>query len=521
MRLFSPSRERYVELEEAQSVLVPLRTTHMLLPEHFATPLAKLRFPTRLDFSHDRFKLRSLALLSLLRESALVEMVLAENELSSLDELNRFHALKILLAPRNTLESVEGVRLSLPRLVRLDLNENQLREVPPLKGVPSLQVLSLSRNRIARGWPELVHCANLQGLDVSFNKLDWSPSSGEMSKAMAVLRGLRRLRVFQIQGNPVCEHNELRSWVLANAPRIELLDVKSARAIAEKAAAAAGSAAADGKEEGDGDTDGDGEGRAPTPSRRLLGMPLHKVAGDEDLPELVQECARHVQERGAPTLQLLTAEGNASLVLQLRNGFERSTAEGIATLERLEDADHNDVRAACGLLRRFLLELPEPLIPVDMYLPLLEATQRLGDEPRKSSREKGVELETILEPMPYENSLLLEHILCFLLNVSRKFWRSTSDRQALARVWAPCLLRAPARVMGQFGGRPLETVASWLILLLEMRAHEGSHQEAENQDTWISQAIAPPPPPPPTHTHATLAIFPIDHRHTTPNDRKR
>ena len=384
MRLFSPSRERYVELEEAQSVLVPLRTTHMLLPEHFATPLAKLHFPTRLDFSHDRFKLRSLALLSLLRESALVEMVLAENELSSLDELNRFHALKILLAPRNTLESVEGVRLSLARLVRLDLNENQLREVPPLKGVPSLQVLSLSRNRIARGWPELVHCANLQGLDVSFNKLDWSPSSGEMSKAMAVLRGLRRLRVFQIQGNPVCEHNELRSWVLANAHRIELLDVKSARAIAEKAAAAAGSAAADGKEEGDGDADGDGEGRAPTPSRRLLGMPLHKVAGDEDLPELVQECARHVQERGAPTLQLLTAEGNASLVLQLRNGFERSTAEGIATLERLEDADHNDVRAACGLLRRFLLELPEPLIPVDMYL--RSSRRRSGWEMSRASR---------------------------------------------------------------------------------------------------------------------------------------
>lgn len=128
---------------------------------------------------------------------------------------------------------------------------------------------------------------------------------------------------------------------------------------------------------------------------------------------------------------------------------------------------------------------------------------------------------------------LLEHILCFLLNVARPFWHSASDRQALARVsqrraqpqarpatfecilsavharcllqtWAPCLLRAPARVMSQFAGRcerslkpsvlagpsffcPPESapcrrlsqmVSSWLILLLELRSQEASHQQA-------------------------------------------
>ena len=45
-------------------------------------------------------------------------------------------------------------------------------------------------------------------------------------------------------------------------------------------------------------------------ARRLFGTALSKVLGGEDLPELVQECARHVQERGAPELSLLTCDGN-------------------------------------------------------------------------------------------------------------------------------------------------------------------------------------------------------------------
>jgi hypothetical protein len=75
------SAERYHDLEDETSlVLTPLRPTTMLQPEHFSTPLPQLRYPVKLDFSHERFQLRSLSLLSQLKDTALQEIDLSDNE---------------------------------------------------------------------------------------------------------------------------------------------------------------------------------------------------------------------------------------------------------------------------------------------------------------------------------------------------------------------------------------------------------------------------------------------------------
>ena len=139
--MFSWLRDnRYQELEETPSVLTPLRPTSMLQPSHFSTPLQQLRYPVKLDFAHERFRLRSLALLSQLKDTALQQIDLTGNEIQSLTELNRFTALKSLVACRNLLCSGPGVHLSLHRLTRLYLGGNQLSEFPPLKELVLLQV---------------------------------------------------------------------------------------------------------------------------------------------------------------------------------------------------------------------------------------------------------------------------------------------------------------------------------------------------------------------------------------------
>ena len=131
---------RYQELEEAPAVLTPLRPTSMLQPGHFSTPLQQLKYPVKLDFSHERFRLRSLALLSQLKETALQHIDLTDNELQTLSELNRFSALKTLIACRNMLRSGPGVAFSMHRLTRLDLSMNHLHEMPLLKDLVLLQV---------------------------------------------------------------------------------------------------------------------------------------------------------------------------------------------------------------------------------------------------------------------------------------------------------------------------------------------------------------------------------------------
>ena len=57
------------------------------------------------------------------------------------------------------------------------------------------------------------------------------------------------------------------------------------------------------------------------------------------------------------------------------NAFELGAQEGSAALARGRDERYRDVRAACSLLRTFLLELAQPLVPVDFFLPLLRGAQ--------------------------------------------------------------------------------------------------------------------------------------------------
>ena len=105
--------------------------------------------PSSLDFSHENFKLRSLALLLQVKEGALQEILLSDNALESLTELNRFTALKVLVASRNALVSGPGMRLSCPKLTRLDLSGNQLQELPPgLGALRCLRKLYLQSNRL-------------------------------------------------------------------------------------------------------------------------------------------------------------------------------------------------------------------------------------------------------------------------------------------------------------------------------------------------------------------------------------
>ena len=151
---------------------------------------------------------------------------------------------------------------------------------------------------------------------------------------------------------------------------------------------------------------------------RALGVALEETLRREGagslLPRLVEECTRHVQERAPRDPLALTSDGDPSHVMALRVGFERSGEHGVQALrhaaaEAVEQASEGggssaDVRAACSLLRTFLVELPRPLVPVDLFLPALEAARD------KEHQQLAASLEEIFAPMPEAHQLLLEHL---------------------------------------------------------------------------------------------------------------
>ena len=67
-------------------------------------------------------------------------------------------------------------RLQLPNLLELNLAYNQLITFPKLDGVPNLEVLILSHNRMEGKFTGVARCRKLKRLDLSSNLFQLTPS---------------------------------------------------------------------------------------------------------------------------------------------------------------------------------------------------------------------------------------------------------------------------------------------------------------------------------------------------------
>ena len=92
-------------------IVPPSRLTHGLKDEHFVGDVTTLRYPATLDFSHANFKLRDISLLAQVPKGAPQTINLGGNELTSLEEVNRFPALRSLVACANSLQVGGGLIL--------------------------------------------------------------------------------------------------------------------------------------------------------------------------------------------------------------------------------------------------------------------------------------------------------------------------------------------------------------------------------------------------------------------------
>jgi len=108
----------------------------------------------------------------------------------------RFQALQVLKARRNLLSDFVCV---LPTLRELDMSWNCLKMMPPTAGLPSLEVLVLSHNKMQGSWSNLKHLGKLKRLDLSYNCYNFKPT--ELGAAMDTVVGCSHLTSLRIKEN--------------------------------------------------------------------------------------------------------------------------------------------------------------------------------------------------------------------------------------------------------------------------------------------------------------------------------
>ncbi|XP_029312088.1 rho GTPase-activating protein 22 isoform X2 [Cottoperca gobio] len=154
-----------------------------------------------------------------------------------------------------------------------------------------------------------------------------------------------------------------------------------------------------------------------------------KKFGPRLAPLLVEQCVDFIRDRGLDEEGLFRMPGQANLVKELQEAFDCGD-------KPLFDSN-TDVHTVASLLKLYLRELPEPVIPFSKYEDFLTCAQLLAKDEEEGVQELGRQVNTL--PLPNYN--LLTYICKFLDEVQSHCGENKMGVQNLATVFGPNILR--------------------------------------------------------------------------------
>ncbi|XP_075949064.1 rho GTPase-activating protein 22 isoform X2 [Anarhichas minor] len=194
-----------------------------------------------------------------------------------------------------------------------------------------------------------------------------------------------------------------------------------------------------------------------------------KKFGPRLAPLLVEQCVDFIRERGLDEEGLFRMPGQANLVKELQEAFDCGD-------KPLFDSN-TDVHTVASLLKLYLRELPEPVIPFSKYEDFLSCAQLLAKD-----EEEGVqELERQVNTLPLPNYNLLTYICKFLDEVQSHCIENKMSVQNLATVFGPNILRPkmedPVTIME---GTSLVQHLMTILIREHNRLYSGRDQEGSD-----------------------------------------
>ncbi|XP_067170058.1 rho GTPase-activating protein 9 [Apteryx mantelli] len=188
------------------------------------------------------------------------------------------------------------------------------------------------------------------------------------------------------------------------------------------------------------------------------------------VPRFVRLCVEAVEERGLDVDGIYRVNGNLAVIQKLRFAVDRERAvtsdgryvfpEQPGQEERLSlaDPEWSDVHVVTGALKLFLRELPEPLVPYELYEPFVEAVE-LPDAQGRVQR-----VAELVQSLPPPNHATLRYLLAHLRRVMEQADANRMTRHNIGIVFGPTLLR-PRREPGSLAaGAAAQSQAVELLL---------------------------------------------------------
>ncbi|XP_042574568.1 unconventional myosin-IXb isoform X4 [Cyprinus carpio] len=161
-----------------------------------------------------------------------------------------------------------------------------------------------------------------------------------------------------------------------------------------------------------------------------FGVPVCALVHTADsVPFVMEKMLVHVEMNGLYTEGIYRKSGSACRAKELHHLLEKNP--------QAVSFDNYPIHTITGLVKQWLRELPDPLMTHSLYNDFLYAV----DLPEASERLRAIYRK--LDELPAPNFCTLERLIFHLVKVAKEEAHNRMSTNALAIVFAPCILRCP------------------------------------------------------------------------------
>uniref|UniRef100_UPI0037E9886C active breakpoint cluster region-related protein n=1 Tax=Semicossyphus pulcher TaxID=241346 RepID=UPI0037E9886C len=185
-------------------------------------------------------------------------------------------------------------------------------------------------------------------------------------------------------------------------------------------------------------------------------VPIETVTQQEGVlvPHVVRCCVEELERRGMDEVGIYRISGTTSDISTLKAAFNGSLREAVTRLRS------SDVNAVSGVLKLYFRELPEPLVPTELFQSLATALDIQDMNSRLAS------MLSLLQSCPDSNRHTFLYLLHHLQRVSEKQDVNKMSLMNLATVFGPSLLRPP--VVGLGHGGPTVDISQEVVVQVQV-----------------------------------------------------
>ncbi|XP_008289797.1 unconventional myosin-IXa-like isoform X4 [Stegastes partitus] len=228
----------------------------------------------------------------------------------------------------------------------------------------------------------------------------------------------------------------------------------------------------------------------PELSSRQFGVELSRLTSEErTVPQLVEKLINYIEMHGLYTEGIYRKSGSTNKIKELRQGLDTDVNS--------VNLDDYNIHVIASVLKQWLRDLPSPLMTFELYEEFLRA---MG-QPDKREVIRGV--YSVIDQLSRTHLSTLERLIFHLVRIALQEETNRMSANALAIVFAPCILRCPDTIDPLQSVQDIskttacveliinEQMSKYKARLKDISSLEFAESKAKNRLTHIRKSMKP------------------------------